>query len=378
MNISITDESQALVVTEESFLDDQCFVTSRSGINIAEGFLIEAIARLPDNCRLLVCGNRTGAAAMAAQGLLGAEVVVHTLDCYHQRKVKTNLERNHNTAVTVLCTPDISQTDYFDAALLQVSKGAMSNELMQDILQQIHLAIKPGGKCLTAVDSDHAWQQQQSKKLFGNCSVHAARKNAPALLIATKNKPLKKIKKFDAEFEMTLPDGDTIQLRTVPGVFSHRRVDAGAQALSEVAEVQSGDRILDLGCGCGVVGISLAAKAGDAHVTFVDSHVRAAMVTEHNCKANGLSDYRVLQSDRGLDEKGQFSVFVANPPYFSNHKISELFIRTGYRALQPGGHAWVVAKTAKWHREFMAETFGNAEVIRRRGYEVVKAVKGQQ
>ena len=85
MNISITDESQALVVTEESFLDDQCFVTSRSGINIAEGFLIEAIARLPDNCRLLVCGNRTGAAAMAAQGLLGAEVVVHTLDCYHQR-----------------------------------------------------------------------------------------------------------------------------------------------------------------------------------------------------------------------------------------------------------------------------------------------------
>ncbi len=316
MNISITDESQAPVGTVEAFLDDLCFETSRSCINIAEGFLIEAIARLPDNCRLLVCGNRTGAAAMAAQGLLGAEVVVHTLDCYHQRKVKTNLERNHNTAVTVLCTPDISQSDYFDAALLQVSKGAMSNELMQDILQQIHLAVKPGGKCLTAVDSDHAWQQQQSKKLFGNCSVHAARKNAPALLIATKNKPLKKIKKFDAEFEMTLPDGDTIQLRTVPGVFSHRRVDAGAQALSEIAEVQAGDRILDLGCGCGVVGISLAAKAGDAHVTFVDSHVRAAMVTEHNCKANGLSDYRVLQSDRGLDEKGQFSVFVDNHPIF--------------------------------------------------------------
>ncbi len=299
MNISITDNRRALVVTEESFLGDQCFVTSRSGINIAEALLIEAIARLPDNCRLLVCGNRTGAAAMAAQGLLGAEVVVHTLDCYHQRKVKTNLERNNNTAVTVLCAPDIPERDYFDAALLQVSKGAMSNELLQDSLQQIHLAVKPGGKCLIAVDSDHAWQQQQLKKLFGNCSVHAARRNGPALLVATRDKPLKKIKKFDAEFDMMTPGREAIRLRTLPGVFSHRRVDAGAQALAEVAEVRAGDRILDLGCGCGVVGISLAAAAADVHVTFVDSHVRATMVTELNCKANALADYRVLQDHQG-------------------------------------------------------------------------------
>ena len=158
-------------------------------------------------------------------------------------------------------------------------------------------------------------------------------------------------------------------------MFAHRRVDPGAQALAEVAASKPGDTILDLGCGCGSIGISLAVNQPTAEVVFVDSHARATAITAENCKANGLTRFTVVLSDEAVPDEDRFTLFVGNPPYYSHDKISDFFIRTAFRALKPGGRAYIVAKNAVRNTELMKSLFGNAEVIHRRGYQITKSVK---
>lgn len=375
MQITVTDEDKHTIVTEESFLGDQCFVTSRSGLSISESVLINSIVRLPDCPRLLILGNRTGAVGMIAQQMIDATVTMHTFDLFDQQEIELNLTRNNATELSIRCEPDISERDHFDAIMLQVSKGAMPNELIQDLLQQIHLALRDGGTCMVAIDIDPDWLRQQMRTVYGNCSVHAGSGSSPALLLATRSKPLKKIKAFKAQFTMTRPDAKPIQLQSVPGVFAHRRVDTGVQAVAEVATTQPGDRILDIGCGCGALGISLAVNEPTAHLTLIDSNIRSTLIAEQNCSLNDLTNFRVLLSNDRFNSDENFTLFVAGAYYSPHDKIAELLIHAGYNALAAAGRAYIVAKDAKWHQTFMLELFGNAEIVKRRGYQIVMSTR---
>lgn len=370
----IVDTSESKVTTE-TFLDGRCSVVSRSGLSPTEAHLIEAIPLLSRPERILILGNRTGALAMLAAHLHPAlQVTVSSLDVFHHHAVERNLARNLAERVLARCEPDIPERDHFDAVCLQASQGALSDELIQDLLQQSHLALKLGGRCYVTAEEEIPWLAEQIRKVFGTCSLKGERKGA-TLLIGHKKQPLRKLKTFRAEFVMTLPHGAPATLATVPGVFAHRRVDPGAQALAEVAESQPNDIILDMGCGCGSVGISLARNQPSATVCFVDSYSRAVAVTDANCRANGLARYSVVLSDNGLPTEPRFTLFVGNPPYYSNHRIADLFIRTALSTLLPGGRAYLVGKNTTHYAEYMTELFGHVEVIGRRGYQIVKAVQ---
>ena len=152
-------------------------------------------------------------------------------------------------------------------------------------------------------------------------------------------------------------------------------MDEGAQALAEVAVTQPGDLILDMGCGCGSIGLSLAVNQPTAEVVFLDSHARATAVTELNCQANNLARYTVILNDQGVPDENRFTLFVGNPPYYSNDRISDLFIHTAFQCLKSGGRAYIVAKKAEHNTALMMELFGNAEILHRRNYEITRSVK---
>ncbi|MEI7901453.1 MAG: methyltransferase [bacterium] len=396
----ITDLPQNQVKTE-AFLDGAVQIVSHSGLHITEALLIERLKHLPGvPASLLTAGNRTGAAAMVATALFpDCAVTCHAFDLHHARAILRNLAANRfafdfthdpfvSTAGTqvsnaaeaqsprfsVACTTALPARIY-DTALFMATPGTMTGELILDQLEDIHQNLAIGGTCVIACEADSGPLLKQVKALFGNCSIHFAKKGVTCVT-ARKKEPLRQARRFSAAFPASLPGGETYTLVSLPGVFCHRRPDAGGLALAEVAarELTPNQRVLDMGCGCGIVGILLAKSQPNTRVTFIDSHARALAATHRNLTAAGLEKAELILSDAGIEKTG-FTLFAGNPPYYSDFRIAELFLQTAHATLRPGGLCLVVAKAARALEELQLARFGNAEILPRRGYGVVKSLR---
>src|SRR5207249_4521547 len=118
------------------------------------------------------------------------------------------------------------------------------------------------------------------------------------------------------------------------------------RALLEIAEVRPGDRVLDLGCGCGSNGVLAGVRAGPGgHVTFVDSNLRATALADVNARANGLTSYDVRAAYHldGLPTRS-FDIVLTNPPYFAALSIAQRFVEQARPLLKKGGRFYLVTK----------------------------------
>ncbi|KAF0196588.1 MAG: 16S rRNA (guanine1207-N2)-methyltransferase [Bacillota bacterium] len=173
----------------------------------------------------------------------------------------------------------------------------------------------------------------------------------------------------------TLEAGDkTLTLQAGAGVFSSDALDAGTKALLDVVQWHSG-RVLDLGCGNGVVGLYAHAKGATA-VTMIDSDLRALRWARENAERNH-SRVQIVSSDglKELEGSQQFDMILSNPPYNSDYSVAKGFIEDGYKALAMGGSIWLVVKNSDWYRNKMKTVFGGSRVIEQDGYAIITAEK---
>lgn len=394
----ITDLPTAQVKTE-TFLNGTLSIISHSGLHVTEKLLLENLPRLsPAPASLLIAGNRTGATAMAAATRFpGCAVTCHAFDLHHARAILRNFAANTFPCVfshdpfaevpanlgsacspearapfALACTAAIPAGPY-EAALFMATPGTMTGELIIDQLEDIHENLAEGGTCIISCEAESVLLSKQIKAIFGNFSILSDKKGV-FCVTARKRGPLARRREFSAAFPASVPGGKPHTLISLPGVFCHRRPDAGGLALAEIAarELKPSQRVLDMGCGCGLVGILLAKSQPDTRVTFIDSHARALAATHRNLLALGITGAELLLSDEGTAKKG-FDLFAGNPPYYSDFRIAELFLRTAHATLRRGGTCLVVAKAVHALEELQRESFGNAEIISRRGYGVVKS-----
>lgn len=386
---------------EKRFLDGAFVVKSRSGLHPTEELLIERMGAWSFTPkRLLIAGNRTGVSAMiAAERFPACEVVCHAFDLHHARAMQRNLEANGYAAplvvdpyveisppfqeeeinpskrrITVACTSALPEGPY-DAALFLFTHGLMTAELALDQLESIHGVLTEGGVCEMAAEGDSGPLIKQDKQVFGNCQVRVARKGISCVSM-TKRGAMKKPRTFFADFEASLPGCESVTLRSLPGVFCHRRPDMGGLALAEVArmELKPDLNVLDMGCGCGLVGCLLATAEPSIRLTFVDSHARALAAVAWNAKQLGLKHSRFVLADEGYVRRG-YDLFVGNPPYYSDYQIADLFLETAWATLHRGGVCMMVAKTARALVERQRQKFGSVTALSRRGYDVLRSVR---
>jgi 16S rRNA (guanine1207-N2)-methyltransferase len=162
-------------------------------------------------------------------------------------------------------------------------------------------------------------------------------------------------------------DGRAYRFVSKPGVFSWNELDAGTRVLVETMSVRPGDTALDLGCGCGIIGLIAAHKASQGRVCLTDSSVVAVEAARRTLALNGVTNAEVHLSDGAAAVREvPFDVVITNPPFHQGRKadynVAHQFIRDAACVLQRRGRLYVVANRFIRYEGHMSEHFHQVSV----------------
>ncbi|CAH2716657.1 Ribosomal RNA small subunit methyltransferase C [Neobacillus rhizosphaerae] len=171
------------------------------------------------------------------------------------------------------------------------------------------------------------------------------------------------------------------RFKTDNGVFSKREVDFGSRLLIEsfiMPEVQG--FVLDVGCGYGPIGLSIAKDNRERTVHMVDVNDRAIELAKENAQFNRIENIVIYESDRLLNVKeSNFAAILTNPPIRAGKKTVHEIFEQSFEHLVPHGELWVVIQKkqgAPSALEKLNTLFSEVETFdKSKGYFIIKAIK---
>jgi len=156
------------------------------------------------------------------------------------------------------------------------------------------------------------------------------------------------------------------------GVFSKSKVDFGTDLmLNEFLKRNKSLRsekikILDIGCGYGVVSVILKSFYPEISITLSDVNERALELSEENLKKYGINDYHIIKSDAFEKITEKFDVILSNPPIRAGKDIIFKIYSEAYEHLNENGEFYCVIQTkhgAKSTQKKLMEIFGNCDTV---------------
>ncbi len=173
-----------------------------------------------------------------------------------------------------------------------------------------------------------------------------------------------KIKDVDMVFE------------TAPSIFSPNSIDQGTLAMLSVIDFLPSDKVLDLGCGYGVVGILAGKLIGEENVIMCDVSEQAIESAAMNLRLNNVPEISIRLSDgyKNVAET-DFTLILSNPPYHADFSVPKHFIEVGFKKLVLGGKLVMVTKRLDWYKNKLTSVFGGVKIHEINGYYVFVAEK---
>lgn len=175
--------------------------------------------------------------------------------------------------------------------------------------------------------------------------------------------------------------GKKFQFLTDSGVFSRNTVDFGSRVLIDAFEWEDlpEGKLLDVGCGYGPIGLTLAAISGRT-VEMIDVNQRAVALAQENAQRNQIENVDIHASNIYADiHETQYAAILSNPPIRAGKKVVHEILSEAYPLLAAGGTLTVVIQKkqgAPSAEKKMAEVFGNVEIVTKdKGYYIIKSVK---
>ncbi|OOZ74299.1 methyltransferase [Solemya velum gill symbiont] len=183
----------------------------------------------------------------------------------------------------------------------------------------------------------------------------------------------------DIHFSETL-NGHTLVFHTTWGIFSPRAIDEGTRLLLEHLEIRENDRAIDLGCGYGPLGLTIAKSAPQGECLMVDKDFVAVEYANANAARNHIDNASAMLSDglKHIGRQQKFTLAVTNLPAKTSNEHYYLFFQDIYEHLEPGGRIYVVVISGlrQFIKRAFIEVFGNHKKIKQsKNYTVAMATK---
>ncbi|GAA2912210.1 methyltransferase [Streptomyces violaceus] len=338
--------------------------------------------RVPLSGTVVAVGDRWGALVTALAEHRPTQITDSHLT---QEATRANLARHgvEPGAVRLLTTQD-PPPDRVDVLLVRVPK---SLALLEDQLLRLAPAVHAGTVVVGTgmVKEIHTSTLQLFERILGPTRTSLAEKKA-RLIFCTPD-PARERPASPWPYVYTLPDGigpaagGTVVNHA--GVFCADRLDIGTRFfLRHLPSRRGGRRVVDLGCGNGVVGTAVALADPEAEVLFVDESFQAVASAEATYKANGVPGHAEFRVGDGLAgvPSGSVDLVLNNPPFHSHQATTDATARRMFagarRALRPGGELWVIGNRHLGYHVTLRRIFGNSRLVAGDPkFVVLKAVK---
>ena len=162
------------------------------------------------------------------------------------------------------------------------------------------------------------------------------------------------------------------------GVFSKDRFDYGTRVLLESIDIEKlSGKVLDLGCGIGVVGLILGSINKNIGIDMVDINERAINLTKENLILNGINN-NVFISDVYENVKCKYNYIITNPPIRAGKDVIRKFLIGSYDYLEKEGILYFVMRKDHGVKSIMKEleNIFDVEVINKdKGFYIVRCIK---
>ncbi|WP_300368068.1 methyltransferase [Brachyspira sp.] len=160
-----------------------------------------------------------------------------------------------------------------------------------------------------------------------------------------------------------------LQFVTDNNLFSPRNLDTATLSMLDEINFENENKVLDLGCGYGVVGILAAKIIGENNVVMCDIDIEAVNISKNNAILNNVPNINIIQSD-GLNNitDNDFSLILSNPPYHTDFSTAKHFIEKGFYRLILNGKFIMVTKRLDWYKNKLTSVFGGVKVKEKNGY----------
>lgn len=319
---------------------------------------------------VVVVGDRWGALATS----LAEHSPVQITDSFLGRQAtRANLARNgiDADAVRLLSVRDIPP-ERIDVLLVRVPKSlALLEDQLHRLAPAVHAdTVVVGTGMVTEI---HTSTLKLFERIIGRTRTSLAVKKArlifstpdPGLARTTGPWPLR----------YALPaDAGALAGRTVTnhaGIFCAERLDIGTRFfLRNLPKRRGPERVVDLGCGNGVIGTAAALANPEASVTFIDESFSAVASAEATYRDNADSaakaEFLVGDGLSGVPA-GSVDLVLNNPPFHSHQATTDATARRMFdgarRALRSGGELWVIGNRHLGYHVKLRRLFGNCEVV---------------
>ncbi len=327
--------------------------------------LLAAARRLEGSSAFVMGPGATAAAVWAARS--GAVVTVWTENAAEAETLCATFDATRLPAPRLLLQDDFTglEAASYDMALLLLPRGrALQVEAWRVAAALLH----PGGRLVFSGATHEGVRSAvaDAGEIFGRASVVVRKGGYHAGLAERPAEGAFTLPEVHYKTHALILENAPTEMVSVAGVFAPGRVDEGAAALIAGMRIEAGMRVLELGCGTGLVTLAALRRGGSA--VAVDVSARAVVTTQRTLAANGYPDVVARLSVGAAALMGQrFDVVLANPPFHKGHGVdfesAWLFIADARQVLAPEGKLYLVANAFLRYEPWLKKHFAHVNCV---------------